>query len=296
MIEAWKPVDRGFELGAGGSIALPAPGILVPTPRIVLPPLRLPRWTLPWTRSKEDLVVAAIGTPTDLGHNNRTGSFSTVVLTLTASVATGTKIWVTAASGGSTATSLTISDSKGNTWTTDALWSTSVPLIGLASCDVTNALVSGDTITATWNATVNTDYFIHACYDTGLATGLGTATPFAIHASGASWNAATAGNLTTTATSEILIGAGVRAANTTSTPSGSNVEIADWSDGSRNVSVVYQIVSPGTAAPGGVFSSSGTWSGVGASYKIGGGTTTKTLSATETTVLTLAKTVVKVLF
>lgn len=213
----------------------------------------------------------AIGTPVDLGHNSRSGSFNSVTLTIGATgAAVGTKVVVIAANANAPSLTVTFTDSKGNTWNTDVTQSPSTPSIAIGSSDITNALVTNDTITSTWSATANNDYLIAAMSITGLATGLGTGTPGTGTGSVAHWTSAA---MTTTNANEIIIGASCRAASTTMSSADSGyTKLHDFNDGTRTVGDVYQIVSAtGTYTPGGTWSSAGTQHACGVTYQIAAG-------------------------
>lgn len=81
------------------------------------------------------------------GHT--TSSSATLVLTLSGITTTVGNFLILRALGSNTGRTMAVTDSRGNTWTTDLTTAGTAPLIYIASAQITTALVNGDTITLT---------------------------------------------------------------------------------------------------------------------------------------------------
>jgi hypothetical protein len=185
-------------------------------------------------------------------------------------VVAGHHVIVAVAYGQASTRTVTVADSKGNTYQQDAaadLTTGQTPHALIFSSHITTQLVAGDTITVTFSASASVP--ICGAYEysgiassswldqTATATGTGTT--------------ASSGNITTTAASEVLVGVicngGVSLATAT-------VE-AGWSEadnvstaGAKNIEVEDLVVfATGTHAATAALSGSNDWAAVVASYK-----------------------------
>lgn len=88
-----------------------------------------------------------------LGNNSSNAGGGSLALTTTDSADVGALVIVGVGGDWSGATTPTLADSAGNTWTMDKLHahSTAAPACAIFSCILTNAIAVGATITATWS-------------------------------------------------------------------------------------------------------------------------------------------------
>lgn len=198
-------------------------------------------------------------TPTSIGSATGSTSSATLAMTVTANVAVGDYV-VVAAGCFATASSVAISDSGGNTWTSRVAANSN--RISLHTCRVTTALTSGSsTITVTWGD-AQVARTIAACK---ITTGLAASAEYdqsASDADGGTTAAWSTGNTGTLAQADNVILAASScdtAAAATSSPSGAETELADITNGGAFQLVFqYKNVSATTAV-----SSGGTWTSSG---------------------------------
>lgn len=139
---------------------------------------------------------------TELGETYTTASGTSVTLTLTQDVAVGTMVVVQA--GGRGITTISVSDSKGNTWNSAVQLnnSSNVSAVGIFYATISNALTSGDTITVNWSGSASTNArAMRALKVTGYTT---------LDATGSAQSGTTSQSATTsgavTASDELLVG------------------------------------------------------------------------------------------
>jgi hypothetical protein len=204
----------------------------------------------------------AIGTPTSIGsvlNNNNTTN--TAVISVTAAVAIGQKVIVVAVGDGIgtyAGAGVTCADSQLNVYTQDVRFdnTTKNANLFLFSADITTALTTSDTITATYDTTRG-HRNAFACQISGLATGVSDFDQKST-AVGTSLSWTSNSTPTTTQADELIIGACMNNGSgaPTSTPTGGNTELFDQTDGGAcELTVVYQIVTTT-----GAYAASGTWS------------------------------------
>lgn len=145
----------------------------------------------------------AIGIPVKLGTNTGTGTTS-VVLTLTTGVPSGDDVVVCVTWAASAGGTLSVRDSKSNTYTQRVAMLAGVNTLfgAIYSSHLSNSLISGDTITFTTTTSVNA--IVLAAYD---VSGLQTISFDQATSSGqVTTSTPSSGNVTTTSASEILFG------------------------------------------------------------------------------------------
>jgi hypothetical protein len=101
------------------------------------------------------------------------GSAATLIITVTATVPVNDHVLVMGGLG-SAGQTLTVTDSKGNTYTTHKSWSrvtTPGHSIAMASCKVGTELVNGDTITLTWSTAAGARTGVAARFSGGRQAG-----------------------------------------------------------------------------------------------------------------------------
>lgn len=241
------------------SIALPAPS-----------PLRLPRWRLPWERTKDDVYVPAIGTPTNAGTGFVSSATTTVTITgVTASV--GDLLIVDAGNDGGAVPSA-VSDPAGNSWSSDITgiiianeWA-----IGQFSTVVTNALAAA-TLTITFAGIVGTwDKFAACAKVTGSWDSSRVDQKSSANGTGTAWDSA---NTPTTAVAAELVYGGTAAqvaGIAGSTPGASLSELHDVAASAViKYSTVYRVtVATGAYKANGTFAGTSTpWGAVVVTYK-----------------------------
>jgi hypothetical protein len=195
----------------------------------------------------------AISNPVSIGTAVNGASSSTIALTTTGAVTAGAKIWVVVGwfqTPGGTLTS--VADGT-NTYTIDVQGVNTDDGLAICQADCPAGLAGSSTITATFN-TAKLDRHICAMYSTGVTTGAGAAyNPVSQNQSGTAWSSTTH----VVNNGDIHIGGShwEDSAGATSTPSGGNTEVHDFTTGGgSSVTSVYQI---GTGAS---IAASGTWS------------------------------------
>src|SRR5215831_9540608 len=143
----------------------------------------------------------AIGTPTLIGSTASTGTGTTVVATLTGAVSTGNQV-ILGTICDTISTTVTVADSRGNTYNVDQTFNTNARTSYVASAKITTALQVNDTITVTYSGTVGSRRI--ACYS---VSGLDQTTWLDQHTTGNGNSASpSAGPVTTTTANELLFG------------------------------------------------------------------------------------------
>lgn len=215
----------------------------------------------------------AIGAPTSIGSNKAFASAGTIALTCSASVAAGQ--FVVVFIGSDTAgTTVTVADSKGNTYAVDVTANTTqASMAAVASAQITTPLTTSDTITATYSV-ARTDRVIAACQVSGIATSAALDKTAGTNGSTLAFDS---GNTaTTTVADELVIGCSVDnasagAANPTATPSAGFTELHDGLGNADGVGLesLYKIVSAtGTYNVAGSWDAGTShWQAVVATYK-----------------------------
>jgi hypothetical protein len=211
-------------------------------------------------------VFRVIPTVTNVGQNSSTSSSTSINVTVpTGGVATGNTVIVTFAMSSVTGT-VTVSDTKGNSYTSDADVNYSGYLRTLVfSAPITNALVSGNMITVTYpTATLKA---VSICYVSNLISASRvdkTATK-----TGSSTSPSSNATATTTQASEFIIGAIGYNNNSTFTAGGSFTALTKSSaSSSLTIQPEYQIVnSTGAYTASGSIATSGRWAAAIVTYK-----------------------------
>jgi hypothetical protein len=201
----------------------------------------------------------ALGTPVSLGTGTGTGTSATQAMTCAVAVAVGDKVHVFVGSSTSGRVLSSVTDSQGNTYTIDRSQNTGGGSANayIASAEITNALTTSDTITATWASSISSTRHIAACSVSGEedsspvdqangefdTAGTDFATP----------------NITTAVADTITFGMFHSVNAGTVTFNAPATELFDFNGGSRTTGVCYEIRSA-TAT----FNQSGTLSAGGA--------------------------------
>lgn len=198
----------------------------------------------------------AIGTPVDLSGNvGAGGTADNIAATLTSGCGVDDRIVVVVSSSTTQRVLTAVTDSRGNTYTVDKTQNDAATTgnVYFASAQCTTALQTGDTVTATFASSLSSTRTISVFAIPGAGTVTGTPNGRA-DAGGAD---ADTTSTTTTAANAIVIGASAVAAAGTITWN-AGTELYDYIQGTRSVSVVYDIKSAT-----GTYGFTGTWTGAG---------------------------------
>jgi hypothetical protein len=201
----------------------------------------------------------------------------TVLATRTLTVPTGGVVaghhiilgWAYSAAANRT---VTVTDSKSNTWQNDSVADKITgltPHAGISSCRVTNALVAGDTITITLD--VASAFLCGAAYDyVGIAPASWLDQAVTTANTGVS-TTPSSGNITTTNANDVLFGVVFNGGATLATwteDASYNRLVSDGLSGTKRFNVEdFNVFATGTYAAGGTLSTSNDWAVALAAYK-----------------------------
>jgi hypothetical protein len=199
--------------------------------------------------------------------NNST--VTSLTITCTGNVPAGHHVLVPFTYGKNSTVTVTVTDSKSNTWNTDVtadMLTSNTPHAGVASGKIATPLVGGvDTITVTWGASVGLAAF--GAYEyAGIAQ-----SSWLDQTAGATGTSTSpsSGNVTTTAASEVLIGVVCGAGAPTFTPGSGWTTVEEFDiQGSKIYAAEDQVViATGTYAATATLGSSQDWAAAIATYK-----------------------------